>query len=234
MTPAADYALVSFLPWSLFFLSRLRSPRKVWREIPDAHKSWGAYVMCWAISPILFFTLSSNVVPNYVIPAIPAFCLLTIELFIHQNSPGSPKPILQRAFVLTCAGVTGIYLSIYVTFSFTVELANTKSHKWIAERISRKKTENQPGFISGTTVITRPNFIPEVRQRFLKICQDLSPCWEISKKTISRSGKIISKKSLPTFWTTLPISAPPSKCWNRGLTPGIPSYPPWDTTISLP
>lgn len=68
----------SLLPWSLLLpiLYLVRKKRR--GSVESAHIS---FLVIWAIVPVLFFCASANVVPNYVMPTIPAWvALLSIAL----------------------------------------------------------------------------------------------------------------------------------------------------------
>ena len=49
---------------------------------------WLAYLTLWAATPMLFFTVSGNVLPTYVLPGVPAFALLLGELW--RPAAGDP------------------------------------------------------------------------------------------------------------------------------------------------
>lgn len=38
-----------------------------------------SFLWLWALSPLLFFTLARNILPAYVLPGIPAWCILTVR-----------------------------------------------------------------------------------------------------------------------------------------------------------
>jgi 4-amino-4-deoxy-L-arabinose transferase-like glycosyltransferase len=42
---------------------------------------WQSYLLLWVIAPMLFFTLSGNVLATYVLPGLPAFALLLAILW---------------------------------------------------------------------------------------------------------------------------------------------------------
>lgn len=69
------YAVEMFLPWSLLvpFLFRKGNPLS---PPSREEKETNAYLWLWGLSPLLLFTLARNILPAYVLPGIPAFCLL--------------------------------------------------------------------------------------------------------------------------------------------------------------
>lgn len=67
--------LLAVLPWtSLLWLAAMEG-RRLWRE-----KSWrdspGLFFACWAIFPIVFFSLSQSKLPGYILPSVPPLALL--------------------------------------------------------------------------------------------------------------------------------------------------------------
>ncbi len=70
--------LATALPWSVVMLDWavrcVRAPRAVLRT-RTADACW-RYLAAWTLAPMVFFTLSRNVLPSYVLPGLPAFALL--------------------------------------------------------------------------------------------------------------------------------------------------------------
>lgn len=67
--------LLALLPWTPFLLAALAEGRRILRQ-----NSWrnspGFFFACWALFPILFFSLSQSKLPSYILPAIPPLALL--------------------------------------------------------------------------------------------------------------------------------------------------------------
>jgi 4-amino-4-deoxy-L-arabinose transferase-like glycosyltransferase len=67
--------LLALLPWTILLWPAAQERLRVWRE-----KAWdsspGFFFACWAVFPVLFFSLSQSKLPSYVLPAIPAIALL--------------------------------------------------------------------------------------------------------------------------------------------------------------
>jgi 4-amino-4-deoxy-L-arabinose transferase-like glycosyltransferase len=67
--------LLAVLPWTPFLISAALKGRQTLRS--EAWKnSPGFFFACWALFPILFFSLSQSKLPSYILPAIPALALL--------------------------------------------------------------------------------------------------------------------------------------------------------------
>jgi len=67
--------LLAMLPWTAFLICTGQEGSRVWRE-----RSWagspGFFYACWAIFPIIFFSLSQSKLPGYILPAIAPLALL--------------------------------------------------------------------------------------------------------------------------------------------------------------
>jgi len=70
--------LATALPWSVVMLDWavrcVKTPRALLRT-RTADPCW-RYLAAWTLAPLVFFTLSRNVLPSYVLPGLPAFALL--------------------------------------------------------------------------------------------------------------------------------------------------------------
>lgn len=76
--------LFASLPWSFIFLgSALTWPLRKNRTITlknACQGNWHSYLLLWAISPMVFFTLSGNILYTYVLPGLPAFAIMVTEM----------------------------------------------------------------------------------------------------------------------------------------------------------
>jgi 4-amino-4-deoxy-L-arabinose transferase-like glycosyltransferase len=67
--------LLALLPWTALLWPVAQEGFRLWRE-----RSWtnspGFFFGCWAVVPILFFSLSQSKLPGYILPAIPPLALL--------------------------------------------------------------------------------------------------------------------------------------------------------------
>jgi len=80
------YTLAAFLPWSLIL------PVLAWR-IPSHSRglilrdySWSGYLGLWAITPILFFTLSGNILATYALPAMIPLSLIGAQIWLFAHA----------------------------------------------------------------------------------------------------------------------------------------------------
>ena len=75
------YWLLATLPWSPVFLAvtGVALFRKEARRLLASHDGWRWYCLLWMLSPLLFFTLSANLIWTYVLPGLPGCALLLGE-----------------------------------------------------------------------------------------------------------------------------------------------------------
>lgn len=65
----------ALLPWVVFLPMRTK-----WRAALQGRREYAIFVLAWAVSTPLFFTLSTNILWTYVLPALPAWALLLAEV----------------------------------------------------------------------------------------------------------------------------------------------------------
>ena len=103
---------VAALPWSPMALgwlvralaTRSDGARRLLRD------PWCAYLLLWSLAPMLFFTVSGNVLPTYVLPGMPAFALLLCEFW----RPGAGDGRALRPAVQTDGGLRHGLLVVFV------------------------------------------------------------------------------------------------------------------------
>lgn len=82
-----DWIVVA-LPWSVLLLGV--AARSIWSKRQSlsaiARTDWQLYLLLWMISPMLFFTFSSNILWTYVYPGIPGLALLLAEVWQNRSS----------------------------------------------------------------------------------------------------------------------------------------------------
>jgi 4-amino-4-deoxy-L-arabinose transferase-like glycosyltransferase len=99
--------LLALLPWtlsaaSLVLTSKLRPGPDTWLN------SSRLFFACWAVFPVVFFTLSKSKLPGYILPSIPALGLLmaqNVSLCIRKILPG-------ERWIKSATGSTFIALAI--------------------------------------------------------------------------------------------------------------------------
>ncbi len=114
--------IAAALPWSIGALGWLvraaTRQRDRLRALGD--DPWRAYLLLWTVTPMLFFTLSGNILVTYVLPGLPAFALLVGEMWRPDGAGrGAPReqelrPAVRQALLAAAAApvvfVAGIVL----------------------------------------------------------------------------------------------------------------------------
>ncbi len=109
------YALAALLPWSVLL------PIAAWRwrkdpvgETAPGEREWVRYLLCWALTPMVFFTVAGNIIWTYVLPAMPAAALLTATWLARRPRGQLVDRWLGAGLALAVAAVAAgwIYLAL--------------------------------------------------------------------------------------------------------------------------
>ena len=75
------YWLGGAFPWSLIFLKILITAlvKKEPLSLLKSNDGWRLYCLLWMVSPLLFFTLSANIIWTYTLPGLTGFALLLAD-----------------------------------------------------------------------------------------------------------------------------------------------------------
>lgn len=73
------HLLGGLLPWALFLPLLLK-----WRSALHGQRDYFIFVLAWAVSTPLFFTMSTNILWTYVLPALPAWALLLADVICRR------------------------------------------------------------------------------------------------------------------------------------------------------
>ena len=108
------YWLAAAFPWSLIFLKILMNAlvKKQSAELLRSNDDWRLYCLLWMLSPLLFFTLSANIIWTYVLPGLPGFALLLAD----WQKPSKYRPAFAVCVPLAFLGLVIAYHSPNVNF----------------------------------------------------------------------------------------------------------------------
>jgi 4-amino-4-deoxy-L-arabinose transferase-like glycosyltransferase len=97
--------LLALLPWTVLLWPAAQEGLRLWRE-KIWHSSPGFFFACWAVFPVLFFSLSQSKLPSYILPSIPAIALLcAVGMARAADRSGSSQIFLAGGIGLTLLGL---------------------------------------------------------------------------------------------------------------------------------
>jgi 4-amino-4-deoxy-L-arabinose transferase-like glycosyltransferase len=107
------------LPWRL---------TRQWNATSEPGDTWLLFVLCWGLTPAIFFTLARQILVTYMLPGFPGLALATAVLLVRWAESERAASLL-RALRLFAAGVGGLLavalLAQIVLGSFSPQLAIT-------------------------------------------------------------------------------------------------------------
>ena len=77
----APIILLGLLPWTALLVSAALDGRRIFRN-GEWRTSSGFFIACWAIFPVIFFSLSQSKLPEYILPVFPPLALLIARSFV--------------------------------------------------------------------------------------------------------------------------------------------------------
>lgn len=130
--------VLALLPWSFFFMAPFVRFKRVFSGIRNENDGWSLYLLCWALSPMIFFTMAANIIAPYVFTGVPAVCFLSVNLWKFASLDGSfPSKGTCRFFVGTALTAFLIFAIAYVAFSTLGSDAMKKSQMYAIAEIER-------------------------------------------------------------------------------------------------
>ena len=125
------YAVLGFLPWTVLSLIGLARRMK---NIPSLFKDndgWVGYLLACILMPLVFFTLSGNIIYPYVFPILPFLALLFSDVLTRMERK---EPKLQtETRLLALASISGvIFLMVTTLFVFMPEWVAKSQYRVVA------------------------------------------------------------------------------------------------------
>lgn len=151
------FALAAFLPWTALIPAAIYLEKKIpQREQSPANNEdprlWNRFLILWALSPMLFFTMAGNILITYTLPAMPAMALFAADaLSRHLPSSRSLKTVLAG---ITFSSLVMLCSLIYV-MSNEDELKSTKS---MVRYYRSQENDSQPLYFYGSRRQYSANF----------------------------------------------------------------------------
>ncbi|MEP6943751.1 MAG: glycosyltransferase family 39 protein [Betaproteobacteria bacterium] len=131
------------LPWSLAAITWLARAALVRRGDlrAIARDSWRSYFVLWSLAPMIFFTVSGNVLPSYVLPGLPALALVVADLWRPRiDDARLLRPLVRQALWTGAVLCAGFAIAIVV---LRPRLENELSHKGLVREFQRQR-EGEP------------------------------------------------------------------------------------------
>jgi 4-amino-4-deoxy-L-arabinose transferase-like glycosyltransferase len=96
---------VTFLPWIFTFTSL----RRAWIGMSDYTRKWLMFCLLWGLGPVIFFSVSNNVIATYLLPGFAGLSIACAVLVSETNwhkvfTKFITKP-LSVVFILLCLGL---------------------------------------------------------------------------------------------------------------------------------
>lgn len=131
--------IVAALPWSPLALGWLA--RAAFGRHADARRlvadPWLAYLTLWTLAPMLFFTVSGNVLATYVLPGLPAFALLMGELWRPEVGDARALRPAARTALIAAAAVPLAMLGVLLAQHRAFEVV--RSHKALVRLVDKER-----------------------------------------------------------------------------------------------
>lgn len=109
------FAAAAVLPWSLLIPlaawaglggRRARAP-----DAPPPHEGETSYLLAWALTPCLFFTVAGNILWTYVLPGLPALALLAGRWTASRRRVELAEGVLALGMAIGVIGIAGLVIS---------------------------------------------------------------------------------------------------------------------------
>lgn len=131
------FGVAALLPWSLFIVAPLRRVGRLYRGIKSEDDGWSLYLLCWALSPMLFFTMATNIIATYVITGLPAASFLVIDLWRYASGG---QQVVETRIIRFFTATAGVALIIFTGVCGAVVLGRgnvvKKSEMYLVQRMN--------------------------------------------------------------------------------------------------
>ncbi len=121
--------IAAALPWSLVgvaWLVRAAARRRAELRALGSDP-WRAYLLLWTVAPMLFFTVSGNILATYVLPGLPAFALLVGDIW--RPAGGDARGLRPAVRAVVAAGILVPLAFVAVVATQRTRFETVLSHK---------------------------------------------------------------------------------------------------------
>ncbi|VAW63705.1 Polymyxin resistance protein ArnT, undecaprenyl phosphate-alpha-L-Ara4N transferase; Melittin resistance protein PqaB [hydrothermal vent metagenome] len=137
--------LVVAFPMSLIMIAALFNVgwRKKMSCISVLRESWVLYLVLWAMTPMVFFTFSGNILATYVLPGIPAAALLVAGFWLPANkiAQGEERQGRKTISSTAIAGLLIPLIYLWMILIYIPPVADKYSEKYLVEKYQQLNTE---------------------------------------------------------------------------------------------
>lgn len=128
--------LAAALPWSFFIVAPLRWGGRLYRGVKSEEDGWSLYLLCWALSPMLFFTMANNIIATYVITGLPAASFLVIDLWRYA---GGGQQTIETRVIRFFTATASVALILFTSVCAAVIIGGVsvvkKSEMYLVQRM---------------------------------------------------------------------------------------------------
>jgi 4-amino-4-deoxy-L-arabinose transferase-like glycosyltransferase len=160
--------LAGFLPWSFTLTFAALNRLKGWRRLRERNHAAQAFLLSWAVTVFVFFSLSQSKLPAYFLPAIPALAVLMGKIWNAEvgGDPARPRPDwLTAGYALLIAlGLLLAAAPAWLQTSYVHRLTTAKIHPRVLELL--KSAIFSSGVILAALGVLGRNWAGRRQQRF--------------------------------------------------------------------
>ena len=137
------YWLLMLLPWTPFLLAPLCRFRAVFAGFRKDESGWSSYLLIWALSPIMLFTVATNIIPSYALTGIPAASFLAVQIWVlSAHGGGVPSQGVVRFFKISLGFAFILFACVPLYYGRVNTLKPPKTQKWLVEKVENlRETE---------------------------------------------------------------------------------------------
>ena len=130
------FAVLSFFPWSLVLAWSLWRKGFSARAAAKDDDGLAIYLLCWLMAPMLLFTLARNILPTYVLPALPALSAwLVLRIFEPPLAVVDERRAPLTRVFLPASVMPALYLVALLLVAIgTIQLKSQKPLIEVADR----------------------------------------------------------------------------------------------------
>ena len=118
------FAIAAFLPWSVLIPVASLWWRRTVAPAPAADRPLRFYLLLWALTPCVFFSLAGNILWTYVLPGLPALAMLLALWLVRVPQGAQVNRLLAGGVAVMVLGICAAVVTI--NFSSLGETASTR------------------------------------------------------------------------------------------------------------